>query len=122
MIRFSDLYEKVVNVVQRKKMARRMAKMAKSKSFQFKKQKAMLKMRNPAKLALVARKKAMQMYRDKLYPGYKDMALPQKVKADQMVIQKYGAKIDKIAKKMAMKLKKVEMERIKAAREKMKEK
>ena len=122
MIRFSDLYEKVVNVVQRKKMARRMAKMAKSKSFQFKKQKAMLKMRNPAKLALVARKKAMQMYRDKLYPGYKDMALPQKVKADQMVIQKYGAKIDKIAKKMAMKLKKVEMERIKAARAKMKEK
>ena len=122
MIRFSDLYEKVVNVVQRKKMARRMAKMAKSKSFQFKKQKAMLKMRNPAKLALVARKKAMQMYRDKLYPGYKDMALPQKVKADQMVIQKYGAKIDKIAKKMAMKLKKVEVERIKAARAKMKEK
>ena len=122
MIRFSDLYEKVVNVVQRKKMARRMAKMAKSKSFQFKKQKAMLKMRNPAKLALVARKKAMQMYRDKLYPGYKDMALPQKVKADQMVIQKYGAKIDKIAKKMAMKLKKAEMQRIKAAREKMKEK
>ena len=122
MIILSDLYEKVVNVVQRKKMARRMAKMAKSKSFQFKKQKAMLKMRNPAKLALVARKKAMQMYRDKLYPGYKDMALPQKVKADQMVIQKYGAKIDKIAKKMAMKLKKVEMERIKAAREKMKEK
>ena len=122
MIRFSDLYEKVVNVVQRKKMARRMAKMAKSKSFQFKKQKAMLKMRNPAKLAVVARKKAMQSYRDKLYPGYKDMALQQRVKVDQVITQKYGAKIDKIAKKMAMKLKKVEMERIKAAREKMKEK
>ena len=122
MIRFSDLYEKVVNVVQRKKMARRMAKMAKSKSFQFKKQKAMLKMRNPAKLAVVARKKAMQSYRDKLYPGYKDMALQQRVKVDQVITQKYGAKIDKIAKKMAMKLKKVEMERIKAARAKMKEK
>jgi len=122
MIRFSDLYEKVVNVVQRKKMARRMAKMAKSKSFQFKKQKAMLKMRNPAKLALVARKKAMQMYRDKLYPNYKDMPLPQRVKVDQLITQKYGAKIDKIAKKMTMKLKKVEIERIKAAREKMKEK
>ena len=122
MIKFSDLYEKMVSVVQRKKMARRMAKMAKSKSFQFKKQKAMLKMRNPAKLAVVARKKAMQSYRDKLYPGYKDMALQQKVKVDQVITQKYGAKIDKIAKKMAMKLKKVEMERIKAAREKMKEK
>ena len=122
MIKFKELYEKMVSVVQRKKMARRMAKMAKSKSFQFKKQKAMLKMRNPAKLAVVARKKAMQSYRDKLYPGYKDMALQQKVKVDQVITQKYGAKIDKIAKKMAMKLKKVEMERIKAARAKMKEK
>ena len=122
MIKFKELYEKVVSVIQRKKMARRMAKMAKSKSFQFKKQKAMLKMRNPAKLAVVARKKAMQSYRDKLYPGYKDMALQQRVKVDQVITQKYGAKIDKIAKKMAMKLKKVEMERIKAARAKMKEK
>ena len=122
MIKFKELYEKMVSVVQRKKMARRMAKMAKSKSFQFKKQKAMLKMRNPAKLAVVARKKAMQSYRDKLYPGYKDMALQQRVKVDQVITQKYGAKIDKIAKKMAMKLKKVEMERIKAARAKMKEK
>ena len=122
MKRFSDLYEKVVNVIQRKKMARRMRMLSKSAAFQFKKKKSMLRRRNPAKLALVARKKAMQMYRDKLYPGYKDMALQQKVKADQMVIQKYGAKIDKIAKKMAMKLKKVEMERIKAARAKMKEK
>ena len=122
MIKFKELYEKMVSVVQRKKLARRMAKMAKSQSFQFKKQKAMLKMRNPAKLAVVARKKAMQSYRDKLYPGYKDMALQQKVKVDQVITQKYGAKIDKIAKKMAMKLKKVEMERIKAARAKMKEK
>ena len=122
MIRFSDLYERVVSVVQRKKMARRMAKMAKSSAFQFKKQKAMLKMRHPAKLALVARKKAMQSYRDKLYPNYKDMPLPQRVKVDQLITQKYGAKIDKIAKKMAMKLKKVEVERIKKAREKMKEK
>ena len=68
-------------------------------------------MRNPAKLALVARKKAMQSYRDKLYPNYKDMPLPQRVKVDQLITQKYGAKIDKIAKKMAMKLKKAEVER-----------
>ena len=50
MKNFKELYEgiKKVDVVQRKKMARRMAKMAKSKSFQFKKQKAALRMRNPA--------------------------------------------------------------------------
>ena len=43
MKKFSDLYEKKVDVTQRKKQARRMAKMAKSKAFQFKKRKALLK-------------------------------------------------------------------------------
>ena len=111
--------ERVVSVVQRKKQARRMAKMAKSSSFQAKKKKAMLKMRNPAKLAQVARKAAINSFRDKFYPTYKDMSLQQKVKIDQLVMVKYGKKIDKIAKKMAIKLKKKELERIKAARAKL---
>ena len=114
---FSEfINERVVSVVQRKKMARRMAKMAKSSSFKMKKKKSMLRMRNPAKLAMVARKKTIQMFRDKFYPSYKDMSLQQKVKIDQLVMAKYGKKIDKISKKMAMKLKKTELERIKKAR------
>tara|TARA_R100001015_G_C4590584_1_gene146116 strand:- start:748 stop:1128 length:381 start_codon:yes stop_codon:yes gene_type:complete len=117
---FSEfINERVVSVVQRKKQARRMAKMAKSSSFKVKKKKAMLKMRNPAKLAMVARKKTIQMFRDKFYPSYKDMSLQQKVKIDQLVMAKYGKKIDKISKKMAMKLKKTELERIKKARAKL---
>ena len=117
---FSEfINERVVSVVQRKKMARRMAKMAKSSSFKMKKKKAMLRMRNPAKLAQVARKKTIQMFRDKFYPSYKDMSLQQKVKIDQLVMAKYGKKIDKISKKMAMKLKKTELERIKKARAKL---
>ena len=117
---FSEfINERVVSVVQRKKQARRMAKMAKSSSFQAKKQKAMLKMRNPAKLAVAARKKTIQMFRDKFYPSYKDMSLQQKVKIDQLIMVKYGKKIDKISKKMAMKLKKTELERIKKARAKL---
>ena len=115
---FKELYE-VASVVQRKKLQRRMAKMAKSKAFQFKKQRAMLRVRNPAKLALVARKKTIQMFRDKFYPDYKDMALQQKVKIDQRIMQRYGPKIDKISKKMVLKLKKTEGERIKSARERM---
>ena len=111
--------ERVVSVVQRKKQARRMAKMAKSSSFQAKKKKAMLKMRNPAKLAQVARKAAINSFRDKFYPTYKDMSLQQKVKIDQLIMVKYGKKIDKVAKKMAMVLKKKELERIKAARAKL---
>ena len=118
MKNFKELYEgiKKVDVVQRKKMARRMAKMAKSKSFQFKKQKAALRMRNPAKLQQVAKKKVIQSFRDKFYPGYNQMSLQQRVVADQKLNQKYGKKIDKVTKKMVMKLKKQEVERVKQAR------
>ena len=116
MKKFIDFYE-VMGLKQRKKMARRMAKMAKSSIFKFKKKKAALRMRNPAKLAQVARKKATNMMRDKFYPSYKEMAVAQKVKVDQMIMQKYGKKIAKIAKKLAMKLQKQEIERVKKARE-----
>ena len=117
MITFKELSEKLVNVAQRKKQARRMAKLAKSPAFLFKRKKAMLKMRNPAKLAQVARKKTIQMYRDKFYPQYKSASIQQKVKIDQLIMAKYGKKIDKISKKMAIKLKKQELQRIKKARE-----
>ena len=112
---FKELFE-VMSVQTRKKMGRRMAKLAKSPAFQFKKKKAMMKMRNPAKLHMAARKKAIQMFRDKFYKGYAEMSLQQKVKIDQLIMVKYGKKIDKISKKMAMKLKKLEIERIKKAR------
>ena len=108
--------ERVVSVVQRKKQARRMAKMARSPAVQAKKKKAMLRMRNPAKLAMVARKKTIQSFRDKFYPSYGDMSLQQRVKIDQLILVKYGKKIDKIAKKMVIGLKKKELERVKIAR------
>ena len=113
---FKDLYEAVMGFKQRKKMARRMVKMGKSKIVQAKKKRAALRMRNPAKLALLARKKATQMMRDKFYPAYKTMALAQRVKVDQVIMQKYAKKIAKIAKKLAIKLKKAEVERVKKAR------
>ena len=117
MKKFKDIYEAVMGVQQRKKAARRMAKMGKSKIVQAKKKRAALRMRNPAKLHLLARKKATQMMRDKFYPGYKNMALAQRVKVDQVIMQKYGKKIDKISKKLAIKLQKAEIERVKKARE-----
>ncbi len=116
MITFEQLSEKLVNVAQRKKQARRMAKLARSPAFQFKKKKAMLKMRNPAKLHMAARKKTIQIFRDKFYPSYDEMPIQQKVIVDQRIMAKYGSKIDKISKKVAMKLKKQELERIKQAR------
>ena len=114
---FQDLYEAVSSVVQRKKMARRMAKMARSPVIQKKKQRAMLKVRSPAKLAILARKKTIQSFRDKFYPSYGEMSLQQRVKVDQMIMQKYGKKIDAISKKATKVLQKQEVERVKKAKE-----
>ena len=119
MITFKELSEKLVDVTQRKKAARRMKKLAQSPSFQLKKKKSLLKMRNPAKLAVAARKKTIQRFRNKFYPAYNDMSLQQKVKTDQLLMQKYGNKIDKISKKLAMKLQKDEVSRVKKARDAM---
>ena len=120
---FSEfINERVMSVTQRKKAARRMAKIARSPATPAKRKKAMLKMRNPAKLATAARKKTIQAFRDKFFPKYADSSLQQRVKIDQMIMVKYGKKIDKLAKKMVMVLKKKELERVKAARAKLKEK
>ena len=118
MKNFTELYEglKKVDVVQRKKQARRMSKLAKSKSFQFKKRKAALRMRDPAKLAAAARKQVIKSFRNKFYPNYDQMGLQQRVKVDQQLNQKYGKKMDKMTKKAVMKLKKLEVERVKKAR------
>ena len=113
---FSDIYEKKVDVAQRKKMARRMSKMAKSGSFQAKKKRAGLKIRDTAKLTLVAKKKIIQKFRDKFYPEYNTMALQQRVIVDQRLQQKYGAKMAKMVKKAVAVLKKDELERVKQAR------
>lgn len=116
MKKFTDIYEKKVDVIQRKKQARRMAKLAKSPTFQKKKQRALLRMRNADKLSQIARKKTIQMYRDKFYPQYKSMGVQQRVVVDQKIMSKYGAKIDKISRKLTMKLRKKEVERVKQAR------
>ena len=109
---FSILDEKVVSVVQRKKQARRMAKLARSASFQAKKKRTMMRMRSSAKLLLVAKKQTLMKFRKKLYPNYNEMSMQQKVRADQVVLQRFGPKIDKISQKLAKKLKNKEVERI----------
>ena len=119
MKKLTDLYEKSVNVIQRRKQARRMSRMAKSASFKMKKKRAGLRRRSPEKIQLLARKQAIKMFRDKFYPQYQSMAFAQRVKIDQLIMQKYGGRIDKIAKKKAMILKKGESERIAKAREAM---
>ena len=115
---FQELYE-VMSVSARKKLARRMGKLQKLPAFQMKKKRAALKMRDPAKLLMIARKKLMQGYRDKLYPDYKNQTVQRRVMIDQQIMQKYGKKIAKFSQKAAMKLRALEPERIKKARDAM---
>ena len=118
MKNFTELYEgiKKVDVVQRKKMARRMSKMAKSATFQRKKEKARLKMRSPEKIKAAARKAVIKQFRYKMFPNYDQIPLAQRPKADEKVNQKFGKKIYKLTNKMVQNLKKKELERVKQAR------
>ena len=121
MKKFSDLYEKKVSVAQRRKLGRRMARLQKSVAFQLKKKRKALRMRDPAKLIQIARKKVTQVFRDKFFKNYKDMSLQQRVQADAKIQQKYGAVIAKKAQRALPKLKSAEKARIKAARAAMKD-
>ncbi|SVD37819.1 uncharacterized protein METZ01_LOCUS390673, partial [marine metagenome] len=111
------IYEKSVPLLQRKKMARRMRKMAKSAIFKMKKARSALRRKTPEKILALARKKAINMIRKKFYPTYKDMAFAQRIKIDQRIMVQFGKKIDKISKKMAMIIKKGEGARIAKAKE-----
>ena len=113
---FSDIYEKKVDVVQRKKQARQMARLVQTKGFQLKKKRSLLKRRDTAKLAVVAKKQVMNKFRKKFAPDYNNLGPQQRVVIDQRIQQKYGAKIAKIAKKVAVKLKAKEGERVEKAK------
>jgi len=119
---FLNLDERVVSVTLRKKLARRMSKLVKSSAFQAKKKRTLMRIRSSAKLLGAAKKKTVMAFRKKLYPGYVDMSMPQKVKADQVVLQRFGPKIDKVAKKTARKMKAQEVKRIASLKAKEKEK
>ena len=90
--------------------------MAKSATFQRKKEKARLKMRSPEKIKAAARKAVIKQFRYKMFPNYDQIPLAQRPKADEKVNQKFGKKIDKLTNKMVQNLKKKELERVKQAR------
>ena len=123
MIKFSELYSqidefKVINKAQRKKMALRMKKITQSSAFKKKVEKSKLKVASPEKIKVKAAKLAKQKVLDKFYPKYNDMAVAQKVKIDQIVAQKYGGMINKIAMKSVKVIKKKEIEKVRSARDK----
>ena len=127
MKQFKDYYNgelsefKVINKAQRKKMALRMKKLTKSASFKKKVEKSKLRIANPAKQRVKAAKMAKQKVIDKYYPNYKEMGLAQRMKTDQMIQSKYSGMINGLSKKLLKVVKKKEVEKVKKAREAMKQ-
>ena len=107
-----------IDKAQRKKMKIRMQRLAKSGAFQAKKARAMKRMPDAAKIMVLAKKAAKKVILKKFYPKYAEMSMMAKVKVDQKIATKYGAMIDKMARKQIPKIKKAALARVKAAKEK----
>ena len=122
MTTFSELYSdinelKKVNLAQRRKQARRMAKLAKSAAFKKKVERSKLRVASPEKIKVKAAKLAKQKVLDKFYPKYKEMSLAARVKIDQILQQKHGGLINKLTQKLGKVVKKKEIEKVRKARE-----
>ena len=115
--KYDELSEfRVISKAQRKKIGLRMKRMAKSSAFKAKKARGKFRIASPEKIHAKARKLAKQKILDKFYKNYKAMGLMQRVKIDQIIQQKYGGLIDKIAKKSLIIIKKKEVQKVKDAR------
>ena len=66
-----------------------------------------MRVRSNAQLYVAARKAAIKKLRTKKYPKYDELPMQGKVKVDQQFMQKFGAAIDKMAKKLVKVLKTV---------------
>ena len=112
-----DLEEiRVVNMVQRRKMARKMRKLAKSSAFKAKKARAMLRIASPEKIQMKARKLAKKKIVGKYYPNYNDMSPQMKIKVDQRIASRFGAIIGKIAQRAVKNVRRNEIQKVKKAR------
>ena len=106
-----------VNKAQRKKQKIRMQRLAKSAALQAKKARALRRMPDAGKIKVLAKKAAKKVILKKFYPKYAEMSMQAKIKIDQIIATKYGAMIDKIAKRQIPKIKVAAKARVKAAKE-----
>ena len=114
----SELTEfKLVNKAARKKMAIRMRRQAQSSSFKLKVARAKLKVAPPEKLMMKARKAAKQKIINKYFPKYDELDMQGKLRVDQIIATKYGNAIAKMTQKSIPKMKAMEFEKVKKAKE-----
>jgi hypothetical protein len=113
----SDLQElRAINVAARRKIGRRMARLAKTAAFKAKKERAMRKIASPMKQRIKANKMAKKVIIKKFYPKYDQLGPQQRMKIDQQIQARYGKALATIAKRSLLKVKKGEIEKVKQAR------
>ena len=108
---------RVIGKAQRRKIARRMARLVKTAGFKKKVERSKKKIASFAKQKVKAAKLAKQKVIDKYFPTYDKMSLPQRVKTDQKIQARYGGMINKLSVKLMRVVKKKEIEKVKAFRQ-----
>ena len=112
---------KAMSILQRRKMGIRMRKMMKNPAVQAKIARAKKKIAPDSKILQRANKAAKQIIIKKfagLQPNeYANLSLMQRQVIDNKIVSKKSGAIKKIAKKLIVKLKNAELERLKKARE-----
>ena len=109
---------RVIGKAQRRKIARRMARLVKTAGFKKKVERSKKKIASFAKQKVKAAKLAKQKVIDKYFPSYNSMGLAQRVKTDQIMQARYGGLINKLALKKMRVVKKKEIEKVRAFRQK----
>lgn len=112
---------KVMSRDQRRKAALRMKKLARSSAFKAKVERKKMRMADPATIHKRALKKAREIIIQK-YSGldkseYQQLPLAARLELDNRVVSKKGAAIQKIAKKLKIKIKGAERERLQQVRQ-----
>ncbi len=102
----------------RRKMARRMNLLARKASVKMKKQRMLTRRRSPDALRRSAQRQAKQMVIKRALGNvdYKELPIQKRIQIDQKIVAKKRKVIDKIAKKLLLKIKAKEPARVKAAK------
>ena len=103
----------------RKKMARRMKLLARKPSVKIAKKRSLLRRRSPEKLQKSAQRQAKMMVIKRSLGNvkYSELPLQKRIKIDQTIVAKKRKVIDKIAKKVLLKLKAGDTKRVKKNKE-----
>ena len=113
---------RLIGKAQRRKIARRMARLVKTAGFKKKVERSKKRIASFAKQKVKAAKLAKQKVIDKFFPSYKKMSLPQRVKTDQKIQAKYSGMINKLSTKLMRVVKKKEIEKVAAFRKRVADK